>query len=94
MAPSRNTTKITQEKGGKIIFKSFRLLILSQSCSGTGNMCGDALAPAGGGMRREKQRTSSRGRENARADPSLEKAIPYLPGTALLCVRLPNGYFS
>jgi len=32
-------------------------------------------------------------RENARAEPSLEKALPYLPGTALLCVRLPNGYF-
>lgn len=36
MAPSRNTTKITQEKDGKIIFKRF-LLILSQSCWGTGN---------------------------------------------------------
>ena len=38
MASSR--TKITQEKGGEIIFKSFRLLILSQSCWGTGNMWG------------------------------------------------------
>ena len=36
MAPSRNTTKITQEKDGTIIFKRF-LLILSQSCWGTGN---------------------------------------------------------
>lgn len=60
MVPSRNTTKITQEKDGKIIPPPDPFPVLLRDWKQHLNMWGDPLAPAGAGMRKEMQRTSSR----------------------------------